>query len=84
MVETPMLEKMKEVREQSQIIGEFLDYMNQRDVVMCEPNTGDGQAHEACYLPTRRTTEQMLALFFEIDLVKAEEERQALLDSLRG
>lgn len=77
-VETPMLEKMQEVREQSQIIGEFLDYMAERDTYMCEEDD-DGN-----YYPTRRNTEQMLALFFEIDLVQAEKERGLLLEAVRN
>jgi len=79
-----MLEKIKDVQEQSQIIGEFLDYMEQRDVVMCEPCNDTDSRHEACYLPTLKTTEGMLAFFFEIDLVKAEDERRALLESIRN
>ncbi len=90
-VKRPTLEKMQEVQKESQIIGEFLDYMSERDSVMCEPNKWNGvdnedwdeTTHEACYLPTKRTTEQMIALFFEIDLVEAEKERSALLEAVR-
>lgn len=75
-IATPTLDKLREVREQSQIIGEFLDYMSQRGYEMCEL-VGDD------YMPTRKTIEGMLALFFEIDLVKAEDERRALLEQVR-
>lgn len=79
---TPMLEKLASVRDQSQIIGEFLDYMNTREIEMCEfqeDRDGDGN-----YFPTRMSIEEMLALFFEIDLKEAEKERQILLDSIRN
>jgi len=70
---------MAVVKDRSQTIGEFLDWLKGRKrtpLVLC---------HEEGfrYWPSATSEEQLLAEFFEIDLNKAEEEKRAMLDAMR-
>lgn len=78
-VPTPTLDRMLELKAQSQQLGEFLDWlMHESGLTLCEYHErGD------IFLPTHQNIEQVLAKFLDIDLDAAEKERQALLESLR-
>ncbi len=79
-VKTPMLDKMLEIQGESQICGEFLDYLQTR-YAMFEIKT---LREEPFYhgVGDYINTEKILAEFFGIDLEQAEREKEALLDSL--
>lgn len=88
---TPTLDKMREVREKSQAIGEFLEWLESTGVQLvtyhshgdkCEDEDGDIMCgiSEDEPMPEHRSIERLLAEFFEIDLKVVEEERRALLD----
>jgi len=80
-VEYPECEKMSKVKEQSQIIGEFLDWLqNERGITLAEYGSGLNNQH---LYPIYKTIEKILAEYFEIDLDKVEQERRAMLDVLR-
>lgn len=79
-VETPVLNKMLEIQEQSQLCGEFLEFLQRkydifdRSVPREQPfYTGAGD-----YI----NTENVLAEFFGIDLEQANKERDVLLKSI--
>lgn len=76
----PELDKMLAVRDKSRLLSEFLDWLASEGIALCELNTerrgGEFERIQEGY-------EKLLARFFEIDLDKIEEERRALLDSLR-
>lgn len=90
-VKTPELEKMQAVRDKSQAIGEFLEWLSGEHSIECmkEPmdKCDDCYECEDCggvmmeYANIHK--ERMLAEFFKIDLDKCEAERQALLDAVR-
>lgn len=107
---TPECDKMLEVRDFSQKIGEFLDWLkHEQKIALCRFGRlrnkdgqfgGDGFLEAAYLLPnaeektahkfmdeqpsrTVLTTTNLLAAFFEIDLDKAEDEKQAMLAELR-
>ena len=87
-METPELKKINAHHKDSQLIGEFLDWLKQ-DIFLCtcdedETATDDEYNQIAIYYPISKTTEQLLADFFVIDLNKAEKERQALLSEIRA
>lgn len=134
MIETPELNKMKAIKDQSQAIGGFLEWLQgERGVVLAEyysrERNEDGElvyrnsegeivkdwmpAHifmpvaqqailngrqedEGIYGPMIKDRngetlltmsfqiEQLLAEYFEIDLVKVEKEKRALLEELRS
>ena len=102
---TPECDKMLEIREFSQKVGEFLDWLkHDQKIIFCRPNYNsarpdtiyepvhhilptneEGVAHKLMDDPpsVSATTENLLAAFFEIDLDKVEEEKQAMLEELR-
>jgi hypothetical protein len=112
MIETPELDKIKNVHEKSQMIGFFLDWLQGHGFVICrwreeyrngEPQFIDADTGEEAslldhnsienpdyeyategYYPERLSIEQYLAMYFNIDLDKAEEERRAILEELRN
>lgn len=84
-VKTPELDKMLAVKDKSQEIGAFLDSLSEQGYAICEhkqygEDEWDGPSG---YHPVRKNIEQLLAEYFNIDLKKCEEERQAILASLK-
>jgi hypothetical protein len=72
---TPTLDKLRFVKDKSQAIGEFLEWL------MGEQKVQLMLYHELA--PERRNIERLLADFFEINLDEVEKERRALLDWMR-
>lgn len=70
----PEHDKMHAIKDQSQAIGEFLEWCGERRWQLVDMDTD---------FPVRKRTEELLAEFFEIDLKKVEEEKLAMLASLR-
>lgn len=83
---TPELDKMLAVKEKSQTIGEFLQWLAGQEFEICECGKILDNYDEKMdgLLPVRKSTEQLLAEFFEIDLNKCEQERQQILADLRS
>ena len=78
--QTPMLDKMSKVRDESRSIGEFLEWLGSRDprLYLCELDEDAKQ-----YYPSFPGIEKLLAEFFEIDLNEAEKERCQILETIR-
>ena len=75
-------DKMLKVRDQSQTIGEFLDWVqNEKGYTLCERN--EDRSFDQTYFPARFSMESILAEFFGINLNKVEKERRAMLADLR-
>lgn len=83
-VDTPELNKVLEVSEDSQRIGEFLEWLAEQEIVLAEWVGREYGVGTESLMRISQTREQLLANYFEIDLVKAEKERQALLDAIRA
>ena len=81
---TEELEKLAAVREQSQAIGEFLDWLQHEKEVNLLRFNKDGEIDDPEYLPLRMSIEELLAEYFHIDLKKVEQERRQLLDQLQA
>ena len=91
-VGTTMLDKMLAVKEQSQTIGEFLDWiMYETDYCLMEERTfvddrgvefGMGEREVKEWLPARISIERLLAKYFDIDLDQAHKEQDAELKQL--
>lgn len=74
----PECEKLREVHSQSQVIGQFLDWLqHEKRISLAEYDEYDRLQWAA------KKNEDLLAEFFDIDLKKVEEERRAILDELR-
>lgn len=88
----PECEKLTKVSEESNKIGNFLDWMYSRGLVLCTWEENDDEDTND-YLPdilvpaskyrTHSGIENLLAEYFGVDLDKVEKERRALLDWLR-
>lgn len=75
---TPELDKMKSVKDQSEIIGGFIDWLSCNQLEICIRNPDDD------LFPVRKSIEQLLAQYFKINLNKCERERQAVLSYVRA
>jgi len=74
-------EKMAEVKDKSQVIGEFLEWLQYfKEMTICKLVEGEGEME---YSPIYLNTEELLAEFFNIDLKKVEKERCQMLAELR-
>jgi hypothetical protein len=92
---TPELDKMQNVKHESQPIGEFLEWLQSEGIVLAKYDETvnswqqmDGSelivGSSATLMPTYDVTESLLARYFEIDLKKVEEEKRAVLEYLRN
>lgn len=86
---TPELEKLRSVRDQSQQIGAFIEWLNAKDYVIgrylseAELETADLDINGPNIVPIYGSIEKLLAEYFEIDLIKVEEERSKLLEQVQ-
>lgn len=78
MAETPTLDKMLAVKDQSQAIGEFLDWLDDVKGVELVVLSHEGSGYD----PFHYSTERLLAEFFGIDLDAADREKRAILAEL--
>lgn len=86
----PECEKMRAVKEESQTIGEFLEWLlNEKQYQLGFYHTHDGCTYKECGLlersmnPARDSIESLLAEYFVIDLKAVEREQRAMLEALR-
>ena len=77
-METPTLDKIQKVHEQSQAIGTFLDWLGEKGITLCH-RPEDSEYYWHC----GRGAESLLYEYFGIDEQEAEKERRALLDYIR-
>jgi hypothetical protein len=78
-METPEHDKMMAVKDKSEIIGEFLDWMfDQKGFRVCE-------YEERCdaYFPCSKSINTILASYFDIDLDLINEEKEKMLEEIR-
>lgn len=81
---TPELDKIVEAAEDSQKIGEFLEWLSEQEIILAEWTGSDCEWCGESLMCMVQTREQLLANYCGIDLVKAEKERQALLDEVKA
>jgi len=75
----PECEKIAAVQDKSNVLGEFLDFLDSKGIELAKYG---GLGGEELY-PIYPGKEQLLADFFGIDLVKVEQERRAILADLQ-
>ena len=77
--DTPELDKIKEVSKESRKIGDFLEWLQyEKNWRLAYYDSYDELT------PAAFSIEPLLAEFFDIDLDKAEKERMAVLEWVRG
>ena len=74
---TPTLDRIREVREQAEAIGAFLEWGQAHGLVMCRYNP------DREYYYAAESIDALLHAYFEIDDKAEECERRALLDYIR-
>ena len=77
----PQLARMQAVQEQSQAIGEFIDWLGQNGMAIC--TSEDGLRGDRFY-PVMAPIEELLARHFGVDLQAAEKERRATIRHASG
>lgn len=73
----PEHEKLEAVKDEAQIIGDFLSATK---YTLCELVEGKVETH---YLPVVGKVEEAIADYFNIDMQRLEAEKQAMLDEIR-
>ena len=74
----PEHDKLTLCKDQSQIIGEFLDWLTyEKSIHLAKWNRYNEM------VPDHTNTQELLAEFFEIDLNVLEQEKRTMLDELR-
>lgn len=82
-VPMPECDKMLAVKDKSQAIGEFLEWLQgEQEVTLAAYGTERNTRNRL--FPIQTTTEAMLADFFGINLAKVEQERRALLAAINA
>lgn len=81
-IETPTLDRMVEIQEQSQLCGEFLDWFLRKYTVFDRKQKRESPFADVMGNGDYINKEKLLAEFFDIDLVEAEKERQAILNNI--
>lgn len=78
----PEHEKMAAVKDRSQAIGEFIEWLNGQGIVMAQYQPVEGYSNHVL-LPTAERIETVLARYFAIDLRAIEAEKQAMIEAMR-
>lgn len=83
----PQSEKLLEVKDQSQLIGEFLSWLNSEGYEIAEWDENDDELTseympEILY-PVSLSIEKLLAKYFDIDLFELENERRQMIEELQ-
>ena len=82
-IKTPTLEKLKEIQEESELCGKFLDWFLKRYTVFDRKQVRESPFADVKGAGDYINKEQLLAEFFDIDLDEANKERELLLKSLQ-
>jgi hypothetical protein len=94
---TPELDRMHKVTDESQSIGEFIEWLKGKSGFVVARWTDDerqvrcpecletfyDESGDQYLVPTFLTTEKLLALYYDIDLDKAEAEKMLILEHIR-
>lgn len=78
----PECDKVKDISDISQKIGEFIEWLKEKNYIICKKEI-DEEYGTAFFHPTYLPMEETLAEFFNIDLNKLEEERRNILEEFR-
>jgi len=81
--ETPECDKLSKVADESQRIGEFLDWCSERGWHLAEYVSYTDLRDERL-VPLRTGIQEVLARHFGIDLNKVDQEKRALLEWIRS
>lgn len=80
--EYPEHDKLMAVNDDSQAVGEFLDWLGTKGLFLAEHKLFEGHSEETLVV-TDRNTNALLAEYFGIDLEKIETEKRQMLYALQ-
>ena len=85
-MEYPEHEKLTLVKDNSQLLGEFLEWARGNSYEFCGRVVVDRDTpcEKVDYQPNRKSIEAILAEFYEIDLNKLEVEKVQMLEAIRN
>lgn len=78
-IPTPELDKVLAAKDESQPIGEFLEWLSEEGFTICEWDDDRER-----FVPHTRTIEERLGDYFKIDVAEAEAERMRIIEHLRS
>lgn len=81
-LKTPTLNRMLEIQEDSQLCGEFLDFLLNKFSLFDKKQTRETPYMDVMGAGDYINKEKLLAEFFDIDMEEVEKERQMILKSL--
>ncbi len=81
-VPTPALDKLVAVRNQSEAIGPFLEWLRHDGTHLMRRGMA-GRKHEG-WLTDSRTINQLIAEYLDLDLDAMEDERRAILEAINA
>lgn len=76
-------EKLKSVQQESQFLGEFLDWMGENGYFICKQEEAENYSNHFITVQQHKSIEQWLSMFLNIDLKKIEVEKQQMLKEIR-
>jgi len=74
-------DKMLAVKEQSEILSNFVDWLNEKQIILCKYDETDKTDE---LFPIHNGYEKLFAEFFDIDLNKVGKEKQQILKDIRA
>lgn len=83
-MKTTELEKLMQIKDQSEICGQFLDWLLIRYAMFDRSKSRETPFEDVMGAGDYINKEKLLAAFFDIDLDKVEEEKQYLINQLRN
>jgi hypothetical protein len=81
-IESPECERLHAVHEESQKIGEFIEWLGENSYVLANWIKRNPRWDEEL-APANISTNALLAQYYDIDLDKVEDERRAILEALQ-
>ena len=78
--EYPEHEKLSKIKNESQAIGEFVEWLEGKGIELC----AIPPEFDHTYLPIHRSINDLLAEHFSIDLDKIEQEKRQMLEAIRA
>lgn len=84
--EYPEHEKLRAVKDKAQAIGTFIEWLSSEGLVLARWHQHDEICHNCDrddLVPDRASIEQLLARYFEIDLLKLDDEKRDMIEELR-
>ena len=82
MISTPELDRIAKVHDQSEIIGQFLEWLQDASHYAIGEWISERNVQDS-FVPAHPDINRLLAEYYDIDLDKVDQERKQILDEIR-